>query len=210
MLVDFASVSSSSAYHMMIQTIIPRPIAWVLTTNQTSTEPSSAGSFNLAPFSYFTPVSSSPPVVLFSVGQKPDGSPKDTLANIEAGSEFVVHIASTDLASQVNTSSAGLAYGHSELDELDLELVDVAGWDTPRIDAAKIAFNCRRFDVSPLANSVQTLVMGQIAAAFIDDELITDDTKHLEIDASKIDPLARLGGANYAPIGPVFTIPRPV
>jgi len=185
----------------MIQTIIPRPIAWVLTTNQGT---ASTG-YNLAPFSYFAPISSSPPVLLFSVGQKPDGNPKDTLTNIEAGSEFIVHIASSDLAPQVNESAAGLPYGQSELDDLDLKLTNVSGWGMPRLEAAKVAFNCQRFDITPIRESIQTLVLGKITGAYIEDSLVSSEENRLQIDASKIDPLARLGGTNYTSIGPAFT-----
>ena len=146
---------------------------------------------------------------MFSIGRKPDGAPKDTLVNVEAGSDFVVHIASADQAPQLNASSAILPYGQSELDDLDLELVEVDGWNTPRLESANIAFNCRRFDVTPVRESTQTLIFGQITHAYVDDTLIVDDAEHLQIDASKVDPLARLGGADYASLGPIFTIPRP-
>ena len=63
---DFSTLSANQRYHLMTQTIIPRPIAWVLTD-------SNNGSFNLAPFSYFTAVSSAPPMLMLSVGKKPNG-----------------------------------------------------------------------------------------------------------------------------------------
>jgi flavin reductase (DIM6/NTAB) family NADH-FMN oxidoreductase RutF len=55
------------------------------------------GGFNLAPFSYFNAVSSDPPLLMLSVGKKPDGSPKDTRVNIEQRSRFVIHIAHREL-----------------------------------------------------------------------------------------------------------------
>jgi len=64
----------NESYKLMAQTIIPRPIAWVVTEDE--------GVVNIAPFSYFIGLSSDPATVLISVGHKPDGSPKDTLANI--------------------------------------------------------------------------------------------------------------------------------
>ena len=61
-------------YKLMAQTILPRPIAWVVTEDN--------GVVNIAPFSYFIGLSSEPASVLISVGHKADGTPKDTLANL--------------------------------------------------------------------------------------------------------------------------------
>jgi len=57
-------------YKLMAQTILPRPIAWVVTENN--------GVVNIAPFSYFIGLSSEPASVLISVGHKADGTPKDS------------------------------------------------------------------------------------------------------------------------------------
>ena len=74
MIIQFADLKPLQRYHMMTQTIIPRPIAWVLTENDN-------GSSNLAPFSYFTALCSDPALVVLSIGKKPDGSLKDTRHN---------------------------------------------------------------------------------------------------------------------------------
>ncbi|HCH70255.1 MAG TPA: hypothetical protein DE042_07255, partial [Colwellia sp.] len=57
---NFSEFSQNQRYHLMTQTIIPRPIAWALTD-------SNNGQLNLAPFSYFTAVSSAPPILMISV-----------------------------------------------------------------------------------------------------------------------------------------------
>ncbi len=54
------TLAPTQIYHLMTQTVVPRPIAWALTE-------SSEKEYNLAPFSYFTPVSSNPPVLMLSV-----------------------------------------------------------------------------------------------------------------------------------------------
>ena len=68
--IDASTLAPIQIYHLMTQTVIPRPIAWVLTE-------SGEADYNLAPFSYFTPVSSNPPLLMFSVGKKPTGEIKD-------------------------------------------------------------------------------------------------------------------------------------
>ncbi|MFT6221953.1 MAG: hypothetical protein ACJA0C_001361, partial [Candidatus Endobugula sp.] len=44
MIIDFQQQSASNCYHIMTQTIIPRPIAWVLSEN--STEPATNADSN--------------------------------------------------------------------------------------------------------------------------------------------------------------------
>ncbi len=51
MVIDFNKLDKSNRYKITSNTVVPRPIAWI------STE-SKDGTLNIAPFSYFTPVSS--------------------------------------------------------------------------------------------------------------------------------------------------------
>ncbi len=53
MLIDYKDTALSQRYQFMAQTIIPRPIAWVVTENN--------GVVNVTPFSYFMGLSSEPP-----------------------------------------------------------------------------------------------------------------------------------------------------
>ena len=66
--------TSKENYKFLIGTIIPRPIAFV-------TSISKNGMINAAPFSYFTIVSSSPPMISISIIRDSD-DPKDTARNI--------------------------------------------------------------------------------------------------------------------------------
>ena len=84
--IQLNNMPSTAIYHLMTQTIIPRPIAWVLSNN-------SDDSLNLAPFSYFNAVCSDPPLCMLSMGKKPNGTTKDTVANLIEEAYCVVHIA---------------------------------------------------------------------------------------------------------------------
>ena len=68
MILDLSQLKPAQVYFHMIQTLIPRPIAWVLSEIE-------QGKYNLAPFSYFNAVCSDPPLIMLSVGKKPDGAP---------------------------------------------------------------------------------------------------------------------------------------
>jgi flavin reductase (DIM6/NTAB) family NADH-FMN oxidoreductase RutF len=91
MLLDFTRLPEHEIHRVMLQTIVPRPIAWMLSDN-------GDGGYNLAPFSYFSGITSEPPLSMISAGRKADGSRKDTWRNIEERADFVVHIASPPLA----------------------------------------------------------------------------------------------------------------
>lgn len=202
MLIDFATLSPNQVYHAMIQTIIPRPIAWVLSENDND-------SFNLAPFSYFNAVASNPPLLMFSAGPKPTGDLKDTTVNVKARKQFVVHIAGKSLAPELNTTSAGLEYGQSELSLAGLETTAFGDFALPRIKSAPVAFACELFKVDEIGNAPMSLVFGEIKHAYFADEFASESDGRLQVQADALDPLARLGGNEYAELGPVFTLPRP-
>ncbi|GIT49378.1 MAG: hypothetical protein Ct9H300mP14_13060 [Gammaproteobacteria bacterium] len=68
MYVDITQLDPQQIYITLTQTVIPRPIAWVLSENAN-------GSLNLAPYSFFNAVSSEPPLVMISTGPlKPEGA----------------------------------------------------------------------------------------------------------------------------------------
>ncbi|CUS48964.1 MAG: DIM6/NTAB family protein [Idiomarinaceae bacterium HL-53] len=210
MIIDFSKYSSNQRYHAMTQTIIPRPIAWVLTQHV-------AGHFNLAPFSYFTAVSSDPALLMFSVGDKAPGEPKDTKYNVEQNPYFVVHIPSTSAAHGVTESARTLPALESELDESGLQLVAFDGFPIPRIESAPIAFGCKLHSLQPIEGSPQTLVFGEIQQVFVHDRFATIDiserdgqqVERLNIDAAGVDPLARLGAAYFAGLSKPFKLQRP-
>ena len=196
MQIDLSSLSAGSVYHLMTQTVIPRPIAWVLTGDGT-------GCLNLAPFSYFTAVSSQPPVLLISVGKRPDGTAKDTHKNAADTGRFVVHIAHSGLLDAVNDTAAPYAPDVSEIDALGLATTQEPSWPLPRLIGPRISFSCAVHHIDPLGP--QSLIFGQIEHVWIDDAVATHDAKgRLTVSASAADPLSRLGASQYASLGPVL------
>ena len=101
---DFSQFNANQRYHLMTQTLIPRPIAWVLTD-------SGNDSLNLAPFSYFTPVSSNPALLMISVGLKPNGDKKDTLVNILKN----ILASTRSQCNSTNTSEIDSCFFHNEI-----------------------------------------------------------------------------------------------
>lgn len=205
MLLDLADLKPNTCYHLMTQTLLPRPIAWVLSASE-------EGELNLAPFSFFNGVCSNPPIVMLSIGKKTPEEAKDTRQNILSGRDFVIHIPSVAHADDVTASAATLPYGQSELELMqDSQLVEFPGCPLPRLKSAKVAFQAKLHDVHYLGHDQQAVIYAELVQVYIDDAAVqVDEAKgRYTIDASKIDPVARLGGANYAGIDTVFSVTRP-
>lgn len=192
-IIDPQTQTSKTLYHLMVQSILPRPIAWVLTRNKNET-------FNLAPFSFFNGICSDPPILMISVGHKEPHVKKDTWTNIENSGDFVVHIPSVVDRADVAASAEVLDYGESEIDRLNLETVTESGWPLPRLKLCKAAFLCGRHQIIEVGNKPQGLILGEIKSVWLEDAAHKWDGERLVIDESIIDPLARLGKNQYASI----------
>jgi flavin reductase (DIM6/NTAB) family NADH-FMN oxidoreductase RutF len=200
---NFSDFSANQRYHLMTQTIIPRPIAWALTD-------SSNNSFNLAPFSYFTAVSSAPPILMLSVGKKPNGDPKYTLVNITNNGKMVIHIASEQEAKLVTQTAQTLMHGESELTHANLTTTEFANFPLPRLAQCDIAYGCELYEIKELGDVPQSLIFVEVKQVYISDNVADIDEKQkITVHADKVKPLARLGGGEYASINKPFSITRP-
>jgi flavin reductase (DIM6/NTAB) family NADH-FMN oxidoreductase RutF len=77
MLFDFSELPAQDCYKLVVSSVVPRPIAWVVSQD-------GAGAVNAAPYSFFNAFSDDPVVVGFGAGPRPEGTLKDTAANIRA------------------------------------------------------------------------------------------------------------------------------
>ncbi len=202
MYIDFDPLSPNQRYHLLTQTIIPRPIAWVLSENDDA-------SLNLAPFSFFNAMCSDPALLVMSIGKKPNGERKDTAKNIFSGREFVVHIANVSMAAAVTTTSTTHEYGVSELDDVDLALTEFEGGNMPRLENCDIAYRCTLYEHHLVGPNEQAFIYAQAHSVYLSDSVATQNDRRISVDASKVNPLSRLGGSDFADFGNSFTIKRP-
>lgn len=205
MLLDLQQLSGNNCYHLMTQTLVPRPVAWVLSANDD-------GGLNLAPFSFFNAVCSEPPLVMLSIGKKAADEPKDTRYNLLSGRDFVIHLPSLEQAQDVTASAATLPYQVSELGLLqDQQLEAFPGCPLPRLSHAPVAFQARLHDVHYLGTQHQAVIYAELLQVYICDAAIQVDEQkqRYTVDAAQLNPLARLGGAQYSGISEVFSIKRP-
>ena len=199
--IDMSTLSPIKAYALMTQTVIPRPVAWVLTENEDK-------SYNLAPFSYFNGLASDPPMIMLSIGKAVDGSIKDTRANIETNKEFIVHIAHREMAEPMTKSSATMARNDSEVEMLGLELAEMPGSRLPRLAECRIAYACE-FDSMHMIKE-QAIVFATLKHLYVDDSVTGTDAKgRLRVNAVDVDPIGRLGGGEYFGAGELIYVERP-
>lgn len=203
MFVDFQKLTGTQAYFALTQSVIPRPIAWVLSDN-------GDGSHNLAPFSFFNAICGDPPLVMISVGRKAEGQRKDTWVNIDERGDFVIHIPPSAMAQPMVDSAASLPHGESEVTRLNLKTQAVQGQRLPRVVGPGIAMFCTKHAIFEVGNDPQGLILGQVRGMFIEEGFATLHDGRLTIDAKKIDPIARLGGHDYVRFGEIATYKRPL
>ncbi|MEF8801677.1 MAG: flavin reductase family protein [Halolamina sp.] len=171
--------------HRIITTLVsPRPIGWISTRDDERD--------NLAPYSYFNVVSTSPPVVMFS-GSTDDGEPKDAGRMAVETGEFVVNLVTEDLASQMDATSAPLD-DVSEFDFVGLERAEAKTVDAPRVAAAAACLECTLYDTKEIHDNL--VVFGAVEHISVDERLTTDGV----VDMEKADSVGRLGGPYYTRI----------
>jgi flavin reductase (DIM6/NTAB) family NADH-FMN oxidoreductase RutF len=202
MLVDCNQVSRDQLYFLLIQLVVPRPIAWVLSENGN-------GTYNLAPFSFFNAITSNPPILMLSVSWKDKTVHKDTWVNISERSHFVVHIPSGEQVHDVSKTASVLPHGVSEIDQFQIPMESVEGWSLPKVKGAKVAFLCEKYAIHEIGGDPQGLILGKINRILVDDDVVSQHNGRVLIDPLKLNPLARLGGNQYSLLGEIVTVQRP-
>jgi flavin reductase (DIM6/NTAB) family NADH-FMN oxidoreductase RutF len=194
--INLIELEPRHAHDLLTSSIIPRPIAWVSSINK-------AGQTNLAPFSFFTGVSWSPPILAFSVVNRADGSMKDTVRNIREVPEFVVHIVSVDLLSIMEYSAKPLPYGTDETSITDIHWLPSKTIKPRRIQEAKIAFECilERIVTVSEGPDAGNLILGRIQLVHVRDDLLKDGRA---VDWLGLDVLGRLSGNRYCSVRSVI------
>lgn len=186
------------AYRLTTSVVVPRPIAWISTIGE-------AGVTNLAPYSFFNAVAGAPPTIMVSIGER-EGEPKDTLRNLRATGEMVVHLADEALAEALNVTSGDFARGVSEFERAGLASLSSVDVRPPRVAAAPVAMEARLLQETRIAGSHYTVVFVQVVRFHIRRDLLGEDALVL---ADRLRPICRLGRDEYAPLGEVFRMERP-
>ncbi len=195
MLIDYADKALTQKYQLMAQTIIPRPIAWILTQD-------TKGTLNIAPFSYFMGLSSEPPTMVVSIGHKSDGTQKDTLKNLRETKKCTICMVDESLLQKMHFSSKELESSVNEAELFEIETEQILEDFPPLVKGTPSAFFCTLHQEIDLKGSQTIPMIVEIKEQYIDDAIITDHEK-ITLD---YEPLARVG-KSYALLGKKITPP---
>ena len=206
MIVTPSDLPHSELYGLLLNSVAPRPIAWVSTI-------SPSGQHNLAPFSFFNVVCVDPPLLGFAPGlRRPKqevahGEAKDTLRNVRETGEFVVNIVTYDLREAMNSTSGEYdpSVNEFELAKLTPEPSKIVR--PPRVAESPVSFECKLhqiLDFSPAPTS-GSLVIGQIVAIHMSDAHMKDG----KLDRNSLDLIGRMGGIQYTRTTQRFDMVRP-
>ena len=196
---DFDALSARDRYKLLVSTVVPRPIAWVVTQ-------SAEGVVNAAPYSFFNAISGDPPLLAVSIEGRPDGR-KDTAVNIRQSGQFVVNLVSDAMSSAMVVTAIDFASTVSEVAEARLATLPSTKITPPRIADSPVAFECELYQDVELPGN-RDLVLGRILAMHIADDAVLD-AQRCYVDTPKLDLVGRMHGRGwYARTRDMFEVPR--
>ena len=207
MIVSPSGLSHNELYNILLNSVAPRPIAWVSTT-------SASGQHNLAPFSFFNVVCVDPPLLAFAPGlrrpRQPEaarGEAKDTLRNIRETREFVVNVVTYELAEAMNLTSGEYDASVNELALAKLTPEPSQLVRPPRVAESPVSFECKLHQILDFSNAPTggSLVIGQIVSIHINDANLKDG----KLDRNSLDLIGRMGGLQYTRTTDRFEMVRP-
>ncbi len=198
MVINPSDMGALEAYKLATSLIVPRPIAWVGSR-------SASGVDNLAPFSYFMGVSTSPPSVAISVARGRGGALKDTAANILETAAFSVSLVSAALVEAMVQTSLPHDSSTSEFDACGLEAADCERVAAPRPREALGAMECRLVHTHDMGTT--HLFVGEVVRYHLADSVVRVDEKgHRVVDLAALEPVGRLGGFDYCRVADTFEL----
>lgn len=189
-MIDFAGRTGAQKQGLLSQLVVPRPIAMITTLD-------AAGALNVAPFSYFMPVSGEPPLIAVTIGTTREATPgpKDTWTNLQASGEFVINVTTSALAEHIETVAREYP---SEVDE-----VAVAGWELvpshlvapPSLAESPAHLECRVHEVITRGDprscfSGVHIVLAEVVCITADESILTAEGR---IHPPAIQAVGRMG-----------------
>lgn len=200
MLFDLSATAPGIAYKLLAATVMPRPIAWVVTQG-------AGGGINAAPFSFFNVMGHEPPTVALGITPNAAGGLKHTAKNILGSREFVVNLVPERLAGAMNLTSIDAPEGVDELALAGLASTPSARVAPPRIAESPVALECRMLhgiETGP----AQMVFIGEVLAVHIAEDCVKDAARG-HVDTPRLDLIGRSYGTDYVRSHDIFRLERP-
>jgi len=201
MILKAEDLSIKDNYKLIIGSVLPRPIALVSSLSEN-------GDLNLAPFSFFTGLTSKPPTIGFAPTLKgKQADKKDTLANIESSGEFVVNVVTEDIANQMIKTASEYPPDVDEFQMAGFTAAESEIVKPPRVQESPINLECKLYKVVYIGDGKAgsgAFVIGEIVAYHIDDAIFNEG----KINTADLKPVGRLAGQDYTTLGRCFSMER--
>lgn len=193
------SMDPADVYKLMAALVVPRPIAWTSTL-------SPEGVDNLAPFSFFMMITSTPPHIAISVGAR-DGETKDTLRNIRHTGDFVVNTVSADVGPLMARTAADWPPDVSEFEALGLTPIPSEVVRPRRVGESPANLECVARQIMPVGTLPYGahLVIAEVVRIHVRDDLLMERNR---IDLQGLDAVGRLTGDWYCDTTAQYVLPR--
>ena len=187
------------------QLVVPRPIGLVSTQ-------SPDGIPNIAPMSYYMPITGSPMLVGITMGLREDGSLKHSYENAMASGDFVINVTSDHFAQQIEDVAIETPADVDEFGLVDWTPVPAAKVSSPAIGEALARMECTVHKVVDLGQPGEIfgevhLVVGEVVWVEYDEDIQNERGR---IDPLRLTPVGRLGLRSFLRTVPegVYSLPR--
>ena len=193
-------IDAQLSYKLMASLVVPRPIGWTSTIT-------ADGRNNLAPFSFFMMITSTPPHIAISVGAR-KGQEKDTLRNIRDAGEFVINIVSADLGPSMAITAAEWPSDVDEFERAGLTVIPSDVVRPARVAEAPAHLECVVQQIMPVGDMPYGahLVIAEVVRIHVRDELVIENNR---IDLPALQAVGRLTGDWYCSTSEQYQLPRP-
>jgi flavin reductase (DIM6/NTAB) family NADH-FMN oxidoreductase RutF len=185
---DPAEHDPASCQYTLSQLIVPRPIAMISTRN-------ADGVGNIAPMSYFLPITGDPMLIGVTMGLREDGSQKHTYENAMASGDFVVNATTEVMRDDIETVAMESPPDVDEFELTGWTAVPATKVSSPAIGEALARLECEVRQVVELGTpgvpfgEVHLVVAEVVWVTY--DEAICDEKGR--IDPTRLGAIGRLG-----------------
>jgi flavin reductase (DIM6/NTAB) family NADH-FMN oxidoreductase RutF len=182
-------LTPSQRHHYLLGSVNPRPICFASTLDKD-------GRPNLAPYSFFNIFSSTPPVFIFSVNTRRDGSLKDTLRNVKEIPEVVINLVNYPMARQMAICGVEYDTGVNEFKKGGFTPVPSEKVKPFRVKESPVQFECKVTETRAMSDKpgAANLIIAEALLIHMDENIFADENT---IDPQKIDMVGRMGNFNY-------------
>jgi flavin reductase (DIM6/NTAB) family NADH-FMN oxidoreductase RutF len=122
--------------------------------------------------------------------------------------EFVVNMATENLAREMVATAEALAFGTSEFEMAGVTPTACKRVAAPRVAEAPVSFECETLQVVRLAPGLPVsgnILIGKVVYVWVDDRIIDE---RLRISAAGYPVIGRMGGNTYCRTRDIFNVER--